>query len=90
MTVVSSGKLTRNGQRMIFRGNDHHVNSLNGVTVPTYRDAGWKWSGHTHVYGGILPSDGDIKILKLFNQKQSVIFDYRGQWGLMYAEEKID
>jgi uncharacterized protein with gpF-like domain len=87
---VEFAMLTRKGERMIFRGNDHHVNSLNGLTVPTYRDAGWKWSGHTHVYGGLLPSDGDTKILKLFNQKQSAIYDYRGQWGIMYAEEKTD
>ena len=84
---VEFAMLTRKGERMIFRGNDHHVTSLNGETVPQYRDAGWKWSGHTHVYGGLLPSDGDAKILKLFNQKQSAIYDYRGQWGLMYAEE---
>lgn len=87
---VEFALLTRKGERMVFRGNDHHVNSLNGLTVPTYRDAGWKWSGHTHVYGGLLPSDGDTKILKLFNQKQSAIYDYRGQWGIMYAEEKTD
>lgn len=87
---VEFAMLTRKGERMIFRGNDHHVNSLNGLTVPKYRDAGWKWSGHTHVYSGLLPSDGDTKILKLFNQKQSAIYDYRGQWGIMYAEEKTD
>lgn len=75
---------------MVFRGNDHHVNSLNGETVPQYRDAGWKWSGHTHVYGGVIASDGDIKILRLFNQEQSAIYDYRGDWGLVYAKEKID
>ena len=84
---VEFAMLTRKGERMIFRGNDHHVNSLNGLTVPTYRDAGWKWSGHTHVYGGLLPSDGDTKILKLFNQKQSAIYDYRGKRGMVFNDE---
>lgn len=71
--------------------NDHHVNSLNGQTVPQYRDAGWKWSGHTHVYGGTIPSDGDLKILKLFNQNQSAIYDYRGERGMVFNDEaKMD
>ena len=84
---VEFALLTKNGQRMVFRGNDHHVNALNGVTVPAYRDAGWKWSGHTHAYGGLLPSDGDIKILKLFNQKQSAIYDYKGKRGMVFNDE---
>lgn len=77
---VEFALLTRKGERMVFRGNDHHVNSLNGQTVPQYRDAGWKWSGHTHVYGGIIPSDGDQKILSLFGQQHSVIYDYSGAY----------
>ena len=77
---VEFALLTRKGERMVFRGNDHHVNSLNGLTVQQYRDAGWKWSGHTHVYGGIIPSDGDQKILSLFGQQQSVIYDYSGAY----------
>ena len=77
---VEFAMLTRKGERMIFRGNDHHVTSLNGATVPQYRDAGWKWSGHTHVYGGLLPSDGDMKILSLFDQQKSVIYNYTGDY----------
>lgn len=77
---VEFALLTRKGERMVFRGNDHHVNSLNGLTAPQYRDAGWKWSGHTHVYGGIIPSDGDQKILSLFGQQQSVIYNYSGAY----------
>lgn len=76
---VEFALLTKGGQRMVFRGNDHHVNSLNGETVPQYRDAGWKWSGHTHVYGGTLPSDGDQKILALFEQTRSVMYNYKGE-----------
>ena len=88
---VEFALLTRKGERMVFRGNDHHVNSLNGLTVPQYRDAGWKWSGHTHVYGGTIPSDGDLKILKLFNQNQSAIYDYRGERGMVFNDEaKMD
>ena len=88
---VEFALLTRKGERMVFRGNDHHVNSLNGQTVPQYRDAGWKWSGHTHVYGGTIPSDGDLKILKLFNQNQSAIYDYRGERGMVFNDEaKMD
>lgn len=84
---VEFALLTKGGQQMVFRGNDHHVNSLNGETVPQYRDAGWKWSGHTHVYGGLIPSDGDQKILALFNQRQSAIYDYNGKRGMVYNEE---
>lgn len=88
---VEFALLTRKGKRMVFRGNDHHVNALNGATVQQYRDDGWKWSGHTHVYGGIIPSDGDQKILKLFNQNQSAIYDYRGERGMVFNDEaKMD
>ena len=79
---VEFALLTRKGERMVFRGNDHHVNALNGVTVLQYRDDGWKWSGHTHVYGGLLPSDGDQKILALFDQRQSAIYDYSGNYSI--------
>ena len=77
---VEFALLTKGGERMVFRGNDHHVNSLNGLTATQYRDAGWKWSGHTHVYGGLLPSDGDLKILSLFDQQKSVIYNYTGNY----------
>lgn len=83
---VEFAMLTRKGERMIFRGNDHHVNSLNGETVPQYRDAGWKWSGHTHVYGGVIPSDGDQKILALFGQQKSVIYDYAGSYFVFHRK----
>lgn len=79
---VEFALLTRKGERMVFRGNDHHVNALNGATVQQYRDDGWKWSGHTHVYGGLIPSDGDQKILALFDQRQSAIYDYSGNYSI--------
>lgn len=79
---VEFALLTRKGERMVFRGNDHHVNALNGATVQQYRDDGWKWSGHTHVYGGLISSDGDQKILALFDQRQSAIYDYSGNYSI--------
>ena len=80
---VEFALLTRKNKRMVIRGNLTNVSAINERTVSRYRDNGWKWSGHTHVRGGLVPSDGDLKILKMFNQKQSAIYDAMGRYVVM-------
>jgi hypothetical protein len=46
-------------------------------------EQGYKWSGHTHT--GVeafarTPSDGDYKVLAMFPQKQSAIYDMTGNF----------
>ena len=80
---VEFALFTRKKERMVVRGDLTSIETINEHSVASYRDSGWKWSGHTHVRGGLVPSDGDLKILKLFHQKQSAIYDATGRYVVM-------
>lgn len=75
---VEFAMLSRRGERMLIRGTLEHVDAINGVTAKQYRNDGWRWSGHVHVLGGLVPSSFDIYIMKLFGQNQSALFDLSG------------
>lgn len=74
---------TRNGERLIVRGNGYMTN----ITVEQAAEmaaAGYRWSGHTHPgidYLSTQPSDGDYLILFEFkNQRNSLIYNARGEF----------
>lgn len=79
---VEFALFTNGNKRLIVRGNANSVN----ITIEEAKKLakqGYKWSGHTHP--GIddtclFASDGDITILKVFNQQQSVIYNSKGQF----------
>jgi hypothetical protein len=64
--------------QLIVRGNrnkiDVNVNSLEKIVR-----LGYEWIGHTHVGGNLVPSDEDIIILSFFSQKESFIYNAKGE-----------
>ncbi|MBQ3330813.1 MAG: hypothetical protein IJG87_06510 [Ruminococcus sp.] len=80
---VEFALLTRRGERMLIRGTTKSVDAINGITAKQYRDDGWRWSGHVHVVGGLVPSPFDIYIMKLFGQNQTTLFDVSGNWTII-------
>lgn len=80
---VEYAMLTRKGERMILRGNLDKVNLINGASARKYAKDGWKWSGHTHVVGGLVPSAGDMYILSQFKQKKSLLYNYNGDYTII-------
>lgn len=83
---VEFALLTRKSERMVIRGTEQHVNAINGIAAREFAKEGWKWSGHTHVVGGLIPSEGDRLVLERFNQDRSVIYDAAGRFGLFYRK----
>lgn len=80
---VEYALLTRKNERMVIRGDLQTVGLINDKTVESYREQGWKWSGHTHVVGGLVPSNGDLVILELFHQKKSLLYDHLGNYTII-------
>jgi hypothetical protein len=73
---------TKGHVRLIVRGNAKRVNITRDYAT-VLSTQGYKWSGHTHVGlrdgWELSPSDGDIDVLNNFNQKESVIYNVKGQ-----------
>lgn len=72
---------TRMGERFVIRGTSFNVNITEKIANDMLKD-GYRWSGHTHPgydFRCLVPSDGDIAILKCFDQKCSSIFNSKGQ-----------
>ena len=73
---------TKDGKRLIIRGNSNSVN----IDVAKAKDLaaqGYKWSGHTHpgITSLIMQaSDGDYAILDCFDQQYSVIHNSKGEY----------
>ena len=77
---------TREGKRLVIRGNSSKVNIGKEEAIELNRH-GYIWSGHTHPGADkncLLASDGDMLILSCFDQQRSVIYnsvgDYRDFW----------
>lgn len=73
---------TKGNERIIVRGNAVSVNIDVELAKKLSAD-GYKWSGHTHPGTDInvlMPSDGDKKILRCFDQEQSVIYSSKGSY----------
>ena len=83
-TGVEFAMFTCGPKRLVVRGDDRRVN-VNPVTAAKLSAHGYKWSGHTHVdlLGGMefTASDGDYEVLKVFAQKESVIYNVDGQYS---------
>ena len=63
----------RNGGRtLIIRGTERQV-PLTEAQLRKLADEGWRWSAHSHPDGTIYSSEGDVKVLGLFKNKNSAI-----------------
>ena len=73
---------TKNGDRLIIRGNTNKVN-IDIESAKQLAESGYKWSGHTHPgtdYLVMQASDGDYAILDCFKQDTSVIYNSKGDF----------
>jgi hypothetical protein len=72
---------TRGSRRLIVRGNAYHVNIDTDEALKLV-EQGYRWSGHTHPgfdESALITSGGDIDILSIFPQDESVIYNSLGQ-----------
>ena len=79
---------TRKGKRLIVRGDSARI-PLNSGDIIYLRDAGYRWSGHTHpgfTETNLIASGGDKKVLALFRQSESVIYNASGRYKLIEGE----
>ncbi len=75
---------TRRGERLIIRGTERQV-LIDADKAAEMIAAGYKWSGHTHPGTDelcLIPSEGDLETLGVFNQRKSVIYDSLGRYGV--------
>lgn len=73
---------TRQGKRLIMRGDIETVPVRKADALKLF-NAGYRWSGHTHVgrtAADLIASDGDKKILALFRQRRSAIYNALGKY----------
>lgn len=88
-TGVEFAMFTKGGERLVIRGNAGRVN-IGPKEAAELREAGYKWSGHTHPGTDVLvlqPSEGDYLILEQFGQASSVIYDSLGNHYVFFGGE---
>ena len=84
---------TRGSQRMIVRGDPSGV-PLSVPELEELRDAGWRWSGHTHPGTGDLVLDasgrpGDRMVLEIMGQDRSMIANSRGARSVFDRDDNM-
>ena len=73
---------TKGNERLIIRGDALHV-EIGIEDAKELAAQGFRWSGHTHpgeTFLAMQPSDGDYAILDCFAQKNSVIYNSKGEF----------
>jgi hypothetical protein len=79
---------TKANERLIIRGNHTHVDMT--VEEASYlAEKGYTWSGHTHPGTGrncLITSQGDVEILKCFEQSRSCIYNSSGEYLEFWKE----
>ena len=79
---------TRNGRRLVIRGNPAKVNITVEDATQLSKD-GYRWSGHTHPGLDeltLIPSEGDKMVLREFAQECSCIYNSKGQYYVFGKE----
>ncbi len=79
---------TNKNERLIIRGNAVKVN-ISPEDASELNSQGYKWSGHTHpgVSDNVLmPSLGDVLVLREFDQETSVIYNSKGNYFVFGKE----
>ena len=87
-TGTEFAMFTRNGERLIVRGDAVSVNINEEAARGLSRD-GYRWSGHTHPGVDelvLMPSEGDKLVLSQFRQEYSVIYNSKGQFYVFGKE----
>ena len=78
---------TKRGRRLIIQGTSTGVD-VNVIKARELREKGYKWSGHTHPgysLQHLIPSQGDVSVLKAFGQKISAIYNSAGNYSFVIS-----
>ena len=82
---------TREGKRLIVRGNNERI-FLRVKDLTKLHEDGYRWSGHTHpgyTDADLIPSQGDMDALILMKQDNSAIYNAMGKQRLIYPKEEL-
>lgn len=85
---VEFALFTKGNKRMIVRGTQFET-PVGEQRLRQLAADGWKFSAHTHPTTGewsMMPSPGDMDVLYLFKQGQSVIYNASGEFKLFFKE----
>lgn len=85
---VEFALFSKGNRRLIVRGNSFET-PVGEARLRQLAADGWKFSAHTHPsigYGSLSPSPGDRKVLYLFKQGQSVIYNAKGEYDRFFKE----
>lgn len=85
---VEFALFTKGNKRMIVRGTQFET-PVGEQRLRQLAEDGWKFSAHTHPGVGdisMIASDGDIKVLYLFKQGQSVIYNSAGEYKQFFRD----
>lgn len=85
---VEFALFSKGNRRLIVRG-DSFGTPVGEARLRQLAAEGWKFSAHTHPsigYGSLSPSPGDRKVLYLFKQGQSVIYNAKGEYDRFFKE----
>jgi hypothetical protein len=83
ITGVEFAMFTKGNERLVVRGNEKKVD-IDPDVARLLSKQGYKWSGHTHVGtnpSSLIPSDGDLLVLKEFKQNTGVIYNSSGAFS---------
>ncbi len=89
---VEFAMFTKNGKRLVIRGERNSVNVL-PEDARILAEEGYRWSGHTHPgmdYYTSSPSPGDRAVLAEMNQRFSVIYSSTGRKYIFAVDDKND
>jgi hypothetical protein len=64
--------------QLIVRGNKYSI-SVSEDMVEKMARLGYEWTGHTHNGNNLVPSDSDRDFLSFFSQKESLIYNAKGE-----------
>jgi len=85
---VEFALFSKGNRRLIVRG-DSFGTPVGEARLRQLAADGWKFSAHSHPTIGknsLLASSGDMKVLYLFKQGQSVIYNASGEYGQFFKE----
>jgi len=68
----------KDGVQLIARG-DKRTIRISADMLEKMSHLGYEWTGHTHVGLNLMSSDGDKRVLSLFEQKESYVYNAKGE-----------
>lgn len=88
-TGLEYGLFERNDKYIVVKGTERGIN-IDKKASTTIINGKYKWVGHTHpgnTLNCLMPSDADYKVLKLLNQKSSIIYNSIGRYYIFEKED---